>query len=178
MPTPIKVVIAALLLLPSSSSFSASAPPAPSPAVARPCESGETGVVVDTRAHQMHLCKAGQIDRTFAVALGSRGVGKQKQGDARTPLGRYGLGPPRASKDFHIFVPVGYPTAEQARMGFTGSAIGIHGPPRGYGTLAQLAMLVAQDWTAGCIAVATDDDIEAVAAWIREQGVKSVRLEI
>jgi len=126
----------------------------------------------------MHLCRAGESDRSFTVALGSGGVGKQKQGDARTPLGRYGLGPPRGSKNFHIFVPVGYPTAEQARMGFTGSAIGIHGPPRGYGTLAQLAMLVAQDWTIGCIAVATDEDIEAVAAWLRKHEVRNVRLEI
>jgi murein L,D-transpeptidase YafK len=124
----------------------------------------------------MHLCEAGKVDRTFVVALGTRGVGKQRQGDWRTPLGRYGLGPPRASKNFHTFVPVGYPTPAQARMGFTGGAIGIHGPPRNYGTLAQLAMLVEQDWTAGCIAVATDRDIDTVAAWVRAQGVKNVRL--
>jgi murein L,D-transpeptidase YafK len=167
MPIPIQFVVAALMA--SSSS--------PTP-TARNCASGETGVVVDTRAHRMHLCNAGKVDRTFVVALGSNGVGKQRQGDARTPLGRYGLGPPRASKNFHIFVPVGYPTREQARMGFTGSAIGIHGPPRGYGTLAQLAMLVAQDWTIGCIAVTTDEDIEAVAAWVRKHEVKNVRLEV
>ena len=126
----------------------------------------------------MHLCAAGKIERSFAVALGTRGVGKQHAGDNRTPLGRYGLGPPRASKNFHIFVPVGYPTLAQARMGFTGGAIGIHGPPRGYSTLAQLAMLVSQDWTAGCIAVATDDDIEAVATWLRKQEVTNVRLAL
>jgi len=133
-------------------------------------------VVVDTRTHQMHLCEGGKVDRTFAVALGTSGVGKQHEGDNRTPLGRYGLGSPRASKDFHVFVPVGYPTREQARMGFTGGAIGIHGPPRGYGTLAQLAMLVSRDWTAGCIAVATNEDIDAVAAWVRTREVKDVRL--
>ena len=174
MPTAITLLTAAVLLLPSSSSSSS---PSPSPS-ARECRPGETGVVVDTRSHQMHLCRAGQSDRSFAVALGSGGVGKQKQGDARTPLGRYGLGAPRGSKNFHIFVPVGYPTAEQARMGFTGSAIGIHGPPRGWTNLAQLASLVAQDWTAGCIAVTTDADIEAVAAWVRKRQVKEVRLAV
>ena len=61
-------------------------------------------------------------------------------------------------------------------MGFTGGAIGIHGPPRGWATLAELAMLVAQDWTAGCIALATDADIEAVAAWVRKEEVRDVRL--
>jgi len=163
MPFPIAFVVA-LLSFPSSSSSSS------------PCDPGETAVVIDTRAHRMYLCAAGTIDRTFAVALGMRGVGKQRQGDLRTPLGRYGLGPPRASQGFHIFVPVQYPTPAQARMGFTGSAIGIHGPPRGWTNLVQLASLVAQDWTAGCIAVTTDADIEAVAAWVRKRQVKEVRL--
>ena len=174
---PIAVRIVALLLFTSTftstSTAASTSAAAPTPAV---CGSRETAVVIDTRTHEMHLCDAGKIDRTFAVALGTRGVGKQREGDWRTPLGSYGLGPPRASKDFHVFVPVGYPTRAQARMGFTGGAIGIHGPPRGYGSLSELAMLVARDWTAGCIAVATDADIDAVAAWVRTREVKDVRL--
>ena len=164
---PIQIPLAILLLSssPSSSSPSSSA-----------CRDAETAVVVVTRVRQMYLCNDGKIDRTFTVALGSGGVGKQRQGDGRTPLGRYGLGSPRASHGFHIFVPVQYPTPAQARMGFTGSAIGIHGPPHGW-TMAQLASLVAQDWTAGCIAVETEEDIEVVAAWIRTHEVKNVRLE-
>ena len=168
-PMPLPILALALLVSLSSSS-------SPSPSSSSPCAPRETGVVVDTRAHRMHLCAAGELHHTFAVALGTRGAGKQREGDNRTPLGRYGLGPPRASKDFHIFVPVGYPTPAQARLGFTGGAIGIHGPPRGYSTLAQLAMLVSQDWTAGCIAVASDADIETVATWVRKQEVKNVRL--
>jgi len=164
---PIQIPLAILLLSssPSSSSPSSSA-----------CRDAETAVVVVTRVRQMYLCNDGKIDRTFTVALGSGGVGKQRQGDGRTPLGRYGLGSPRASHGFHIFVPVQYPTPAQARMGFTGSAIGIHGPPHGW-TIAQLASLVLQDWTAGCIAVETEEDIEVVAAWIRTHEVKNVRLE-
>jgi len=164
---PIQIPLAILLLSssPSSSSPSSSA-----------CRDAETAVVVVTRVRQMYLCNDGQIERAFTVALGSGGVGKQRQGDGRTPLGRYGLGSPRASHGFHIFVPVQYPTPAQARMGFTGSAIGIHGPPHGW-TMAQLASLVLQDWTAGCIAVETEEDIEVVAAWIRKHEVKNVRLE-
>jgi hypothetical protein len=167
MPFPIHLLLAVFLIpaLPSSPGSSSCAP-------------RETAVVIDTRAHLLHLCDAGRVDRTFTVALGSRGVGKQREGDNKTPLGRYGLGAPRASKSFHIFVPVGYPTPAQARLGFTGGAIGIHGPPRGTATLAELAMLVAQDWTAGCIAVASDAEIEAIAAWLRKQGVKDVRLAL
>ena len=165
---PIQIPLAILLLSssPSSSSPSSSA-----------CRDAETAVVVVTRVRQMYLCNDGQIERAFTVALGSGGVGKQRQGDGRTPLGRYGLGSPRASHGFHIFVPVQYPTPAQARMGFTGSAIGIHGPPRGW-TLADMAALVMRDWTIGCIAVETDEDIETVAAWIRKHEVKVVRLEV
>jgi murein L,D-transpeptidase YafK len=169
MPFPLPIAFAILLLSSSSSSSSPSSS-------SRSCQLRETAVVVDTRAHQMLLCNDGNVERTFPVALGMRGVGKQRQGDNRTPLGHYGLGPPRASHSFHIFVPVQYPTPAQARMGFTGGAIGIHGPPRGWTTLAELAMLVAQDWTAGCIAVANDADIDAVAAWVRKREVKNVRL--
>ena len=46
----------------------------------RACRANETAVVVDTRAHQMHLCGDGKVERTFAVALGMRGVGKQRAG--------------------------------------------------------------------------------------------------
>jgi murein L,D-transpeptidase YafK len=165
------------LALALACSSSSPAPSSSAVSPARDCRASETGIVVDTRAHQMHLCSDGKVERTFAVALGMRGVGKQREGDNRTPLGRYGLGPPRASQHFHVFVPVQYPTPAQARMGFTGGAIGIHGPPRGW-SFAELASLVAQDWTAGCIAVATDDDIEAVASWIRKHRVKDVRLEV
>ena len=169
---PIPIPLAVLLLLSSS----APSPSAPSPSSSS-CSRAETAVVVDTRVHRMHLCRDGNVDGTFVVALGMRGVGKQRQGDARTPLGRYGLGPPRGSQHFHIFVPVQYPTPAQARMGFTGSAIGIHGPPRGW-TVADMAALVMRDWTIGCIAVETDEDIETVAAWIRKHEVKVVRLEV
>jgi murein L,D-transpeptidase YafK len=167
MPFPSQLVAFLFLLPPSSASPAASLPA---------CLADETSVLVDTQAHRMHLCDAGTIDRTFTVALGMRGVGKQRQGDMRTPLGRYGLGPPRASRNFYIFVPVQYPTPAQARLGFTGSAIGIHGPPRGWSTLAELAMLVSRDWTAGCIAVTTAADIEAIAAWVRKRAVTNVRL--
>jgi L,D-transpeptidase catalytic domain len=73
-------------------------------------------------------------------------------------------------------VPVGYPTEAQQRAGFSGGAIGIHGPPRGFETAMRLLALVETEWTAGCIAVATDDEIERIVAWIHQRRVKGVRL--
>jgi len=154
------------------------APPDEGPATeTSPCAPGETAVVVDTRRHRLTLCEAGQARESFPVALGSGGVDKRRVGDNKTPLGTYGLGAPRASQDFHLFVPVAYPTPAQARLGFTGSAIGIHGPPRGFsGVLARIPVRVP-DWTAGCIAVRTDAEIDRIGAWLRARKGPRIRLE-
>ena len=149
----------------------------PARAEPNPCRPDETAVVVETEPRRLHLCEAGHVARSFDVALGVGGVGKQRQGDNKTPLGEYGLGAPRASQDYHLFVPVAYPTVAQAHRGFTGSAIGIHGPPRGFAGLLAHARAIVPNWTAGCIALASDDEIEAVAAWLRRQTTRRVRVE-
>lgn len=129
-------------------------------------------VVIDTAAHLLALCRGARADRVFAVAIGSGGVDKRREGDAKTPLGTYRLGRPRASSaGFHRFIHVGYPTAAQRRQGFTGSAIGIHGPPRGVPRGS-----VAYDWTIGCIAVDRDEYIEAIEAWVNRRRARRVIL--
>jgi murein L,D-transpeptidase YafK len=138
--------------------------PAPSP-----CPERVTALVVDTSKRSMWRCEAGVALEELAVALGSGGVGKRRQGDAKVPLGEYSLGAPTRSKSYHLFIPVGYPTAAQRRAGFTGSAIGVHGPARGYESLGALNTSV--DWTLGCIAVGSDPEIERVARWVRTKGV-------
>ncbi len=170
-PSPASLFLVALL--------TATAPPAPRPQQTQPsgiCRAAETAVVVDTTAHRLYLCERGVMEASFAVALGASGVDKRRAGDNRTPLGIYPLGTPRASASFHRFVPVAYPTPAQVRAGFTGNAIGIHGPPRGLEGTARLQSLVATDWTAGCIAVATNDDIEVVVRWLDTRSVRIVRL--
>jgi murein L,D-transpeptidase YafK len=164
-PSPTTLLLLALL-----------ATPAAMPRQPTVCRPGETVVVVDTTAHRLYLCEHGAVQASFAVALGVNGVDKRRAGDNRTPLGIYPLGVPRASASFHRFVPVAYPTPAQARAGFTGNAIGIHGPPRGLEGAARLQALVATDWTAGCIAVATNDDIEAIVRWLDTRNVRVVRL--
>jgi hypothetical protein len=138
-----------------------------------PCRPGETAVLVQVSAHVLELCQDGRSIASHRVALGSGGIGKRVQGDGKTPLGLYPLGPPRPSPSFGTFVPVGYPTAAQQKLGFTGSAVGIHGPARGWGG----ALSTRVDWTAGCIAVGTDAEIGSISAWIRAHHVKAVRIE-
>lgn len=161
--------------VPSTADASVRPTRAPAASLARPstCAAGETALVVRTSAHELTLCEDGTPVRTFDVSLGWGGVGKRRMGDGKTPLGRYPLARPRASHLFGTFIGVGYPTSAQIRLGFTGTAVGIHGPPRH----APAFLASAADWTAGCIAVATDDEITAIARWIRTRDVKLVRLE-
>ena len=140
-----------------------------------PCARAGTFVAVDTHARRLALCAGGAPQETFAVALGVGGLGKTRAGDNRTPLGPYRLGAPRASRLYGTFVPVGYPTVAQARLGFTGSAIGIHGPAGGFEWAGRANTAV--DWTAGCIAVGSDAEIGRIAAWVRGHGGVQVRIE-
>lgn len=141
---------------------------------APPCAAGESAVVVDTAARRLSLCDAGDVEGRFRVALGGGGVGKRREGDRKTPLGVYPLGTARRSKAFGIFIPVGYPTRDQKRRGFTGSAIGIHGPARGAAWLGNATTWA--DWTDGCIALGSDDDVATVVRWMTARGVHHVRL--
>ena len=140
-----------------------------------PCADRGPAVVVDLDRSDLWLCNQGVSEGSYSVSLGSGGLGKRRQGDNKTPVGVYSLGKPRPSRDkFHIFIPVGYPTAKQKAQGYTGSAIGIHGPKDGYRWLGPLNSLV--DWTQGCIAVASVEEIEEIARWVRRNRVARVYL--
>lgn len=141
-----------------------------------PCKATPNDVVVDAASRTLFLCRDGEVDRSYRVNLGGGGLGKRKQGDRKTPLGRYRLSPPRESySGFTWFVPIGYPTAEQRRQGYTGGAIGIHGPPD---WLPQAVVDVAFDtpWTDGCIMVRTKAEIDAIRAWLLEHEPRWVHI--
>jgi murein L,D-transpeptidase YafK len=142
--------------------------PRPAPG---PCLPSETAVVVVAARNRLFLCERGRTVADHRVALGAGGLGKRRAGDGKTPLGRYRLGPPRPSSSFGIFVPVGYPTRPQLAQGFSGSAIGIHGPP------LTVPLGAWRNWTAGCIALGRHAEIDAVAAWIRRRRVSEIRIQ-
>ena len=132
---------------------------------AKPRCAGEgTYLLVATKPHQLLACSKGRAIHQMPVALGRGGVGKSKEGDNKTPLGTYSLSSPRASSRFGIFVPIGYPTADQAKAGLTGSDVGIHGPARLFKWAGSLNLLF--DWTQGCIAVESDEQIKTLSDWI------------
>lgn len=130
-----------------------------------PCEADGDLVVVATRARVLWLCSQRRPLARIGVALGRGGVDKTREGDGRTPLGLYALGTPRASARFGTFIPIGYPTDRQKDQGFTGRDVGIHGPDRRFAWLGALSTRV--DWTAGCIATGSDEDLAAIASFVR-----------
>ena len=131
----------------------------------RPCPASGDAVVVQTATHRLWLCTAGTAAARYAVALGRGGVGKRRRGDGRTPVGTYPLGAPRPSARYGTFIPIAYPTPAQAASGFTGSAVGIHGPPRGFDSRDSL--VTAVDWTLGCVATGSDEEVGAIAEFVR-----------
>jgi hypothetical protein len=135
------------------------------PASPGSCGGEARTIIVETDRHVLTTCENGRATSFSGIRYGWNGLGKRREGDKRTPIGRYPLGEPRASY-FGTFVPIGYPTPEERHAGYTGSAVGVHGPGRGVKWLGSLVNLV--DATDGCIGVATDEEAARIGAWVSE----------
>jgi murein L,D-transpeptidase YafK len=122
-------------------------------------------IVVHKKARTMELIHAGQVIKTYKIALGGEPVGpKTRQGDHRTPEGVYVIDSRNAKSQFNRSLHISYPNAadrERARkLGVaTGGDIYTHGLPHGYGFVGSAHH--ARDWTDGCVAV-TDREIEEI----------------
>ena len=97
--------------------------------------------------------------RTYRVSLGTNPEGhKERQGDNRTPEGRYTIDWRNPRSNFYKALHISYPNfndriSAQRRGWHPGGAIMIHGEPNG-ARLAHLRDAVrGEDWTQGCIAV-------------------------
>jgi murein L,D-transpeptidase YafK len=147
-----------LLLILCASSFIASAQRAAAPEKA-------DSVLILKKDHVLELLAGGKVIRTYKVALGQGGLApKVRQGDARTPEGRYIISAHFAASEYHRALLISYPNAEDrkraARLGVPpGGDIMIHGLPNGKGYIGAAHRLY--DWTLGCIAV-TDSEIEEI----------------
>jgi murein L,D-transpeptidase YafK len=129
----------------------------------------------------MELREGDQVLRQFEVALGhSPTAHKHIRGDTRTPVGHYRVCGKKPASQFHRFLGLNYPNADDAERGYRdqlisarewadifvaslrydmpswntalGGAVGIHG--RGGRTRSG-------DWTKGCIAV-SDEEIDFI----------------
>jgi murein L,D-transpeptidase YafK len=126
---------------------------------------GADRIVVHKKARTMELMRAGQVLKTYKIALGSEPVGpKTRQGDHWTPEGIYVIDSRNAHSQFHRSLHISYPNAvdrEHARRmnAPPGGDIYIHGLPNGYGFVG--AAHRARDGTDACIVV-SDQEIEEI----------------
>lgn len=109
-------------------------------------------------------CRNEAPEFAMKVVVGSNGLGKTREGNRKSPVGTYWLGYPRKSLQFGIFIPVGYPNMANISKGYTGSAIGLHGPMRFMTCLPKKSL--EKNWTAGCLAVGRDSQIIEISEWI------------
>jgi murein L,D-transpeptidase YafK len=121
-------------------------------------------VIIEKAARKLHLLQNGKAFRTFKIALGIRPKGdKKKEGDFRTPEGRYILDSRNKNSEFFLSIRVSYPNAadrqEAKELGADpGGAIMIHGQPNE--PKQSELYYQTQDWTNGCIAVSNSDMID------------------
>jgi len=161
------IVAAAYGVVVVASSSWASAPPTHAS-----CPASGVALQVDSAARVLSLCRRGVEDASFRVALGRGGLDKRSEGDGRTPRGQYRLESARASRRYHLFLPVGYPTDAQVKQGYTGGAIGVHGPHVAFAWLGHATAW--PNWTLGCIAVGTRVEVERVAEWVRANAAEKI----
>ncbi len=121
-------------------------------------------VVVHKGSRRLELLRDGSVIGSYRIALGLDPSGpKQREGDFRTPEGRYSLVRRNANSDFFLSIQISYPSADDVRQARRrgwqpGGSIMIHGlpnkprhPPDYYAT---------RDWTDGCIAVSNSEMVE------------------
>jgi len=125
-------------------------------------------VVVDKTQRTLYLMRRGRVLKQYPIKLGLNPYGhKQREGDFRTPEGKYELVARNPRSEFFLSIKISYPNREDAAVasesGFPpGGLIMIHGqpnvpkrPPEHYAT---------RDWTDGCIALSNADMVDV---WMR-----------
>jgi murein L,D-transpeptidase YafK len=121
-------------------------------------------VLVDKSDRKLYLLKAGRVLREVEVSLGLVPTGpKQREGDFRTPEGKYVLDMRNADSDFFLSIHVSYPDESDRMRARTqgvdpGGQIMIHGLPND--PKYDLRRYLDTDWTDGCIAVSNSDMVD------------------
>lgn len=121
-------------------------------------------VVVRKSERMLYLMQGEAVLRSFRIALGLSPEGhKQREGDFRTPEGRYELVERKSDSEFFLAIRISYPnpadvSRSRARGHDPGGAIMIHGLPNN--PTRSLEYYRRTDWTNGCIAVSNADMVD------------------
>jgi murein L,D-transpeptidase YafK len=118
-------------------------------------------VLVKKSERKLFLIKNGSVVKSYDIGLGKNPVGsKQREGDSKTPEGKYILDYRNPESDYHLSLHISYPDKNDLqradRNGYSaGGDIMIHGKPNYLGWLPFI--YDKKDWTDGCVAVGNID---------------------
>lgn len=121
-------------------------------------------LVVRKSLRRLYLMDGDKVVRSYKIALGLEPVGrKERDGDFRTPEGRYRLARRNPRSDYFLSIQISYPNPQdmqRARLHHweTGGSIMIHGLPNRLKNSPWYYQ--HNDWTDGCIAVSDADMVE------------------
>lgn len=141
---------------------------------------GVDKVVVYKARRELQLCEGDSVLKRYKIALGRATIGhKQREGDSRTPEGKYVLDWRNANSKYYLSIHVSYPNRKDEMnakaLGVSpGGDIFIHGYPAGIsGAMWSRYWFLGHDWTDGCIAVSNGamDDI-----WASVQDATSIEI--
>lgn len=117
-------------------------------------------VAVYKAKRKLYLYKGDRILKAYNIALGRNPKGhKQREGDSRTPEGRYILDWRNPDSKYHLAIHISYPNdADRERARKRGESPGgdimLHGYPDGaFGSIWSRYWFLGKDWTDGCIAL-------------------------
>jgi murein L,D-transpeptidase YafK len=117
-----------------------------------------TSIEVYKSKHKMYLYSNNIVVHTYSISLGGNPIGKKtKEGDQKTPEGKYIIDAKNDKSSCFKNLGISYPNASDKANHYTGGLIKIHGLRNGFGWVGKLHLLY--DWTNGCIAV-TNDEME------------------
>jgi hypothetical protein len=125
-------------------------------------------VVVIKHERQLRLLRRGRVIAEYPIKLGLNPYGhKQREGDFRTPEGKYELVARNPQSEFFLSIRISYPNREDAAVanenGYApGGLIMIHGQPNV--PKRPLEHYATRDWTDGCIALSNADMVDV---WMR-----------
>ncbi len=114
-------------------------------------------VVVHKSKTRIYLLKDNKVFKSFRIALGANPKGhKQREGDERTPEGRYVLDYKKSDSAFYKAIHISYPNEDDLKrareLGVDpGGQIMIHGQKNQLSRVSFTRQ--SRNWTDGCIAV-------------------------
>jgi hypothetical protein len=163
----------------NSGAFGSVSGSAPSVPVAEPAATGfgagSSGsfemaekVLVVKSERKLYLLRRGRVIKEYPIKLGLNPYGhKQREGDFRTPEGKYELVARNPRSEFFLSIKISYPNREDAAVaseaGFLpGGLIMIHGQPNVPKKSPE--HYATRDWTDGCIALSNADMVDV---WMR-----------